>query len=100
MRRPLTLAALVLLGLASSAGVSSYTVSPGDTLGGIAQRLGVSVDSLVKANGIADPNLVVAGEVLKVPGAAPAAAPVPATTTYTVRPGDTLAIIAGRMGTT
>jgi LysM repeat protein len=96
MRRTLTLAAVVLLGLASSAGVGSYTVSPGDTLGGIARRLGVSVDSLAKTNAIANPDLVIAGDVLKVPGAA-AAAPA---TTYTVRSGDTLAAIADRMGVT
>src|SRR5690348_16885363 len=97
MRRTLTLAAVVLLGLASSAGVGSYTVSPGDTLAGIAKRLGVSVDSLAKTNAIANPDLVIAGDVLKVPGAAAPAAPA---ATYTVRSGDTLAGIADRMGVT
>ena len=58
MRRPTTLAALLFLGLASSAGVGSYTVRPGDTLAAIADRVGSTVDALVKANAIANPNLM------------------------------------------
>src|SRR4051812_20099912 len=98
MRRPTTLAALLFLGLASSAGVGSYTVRPGDTLAAIADRVGSSVDALVKANAIANPNLIVTGAVLKVPGTA-AAAPAPETV-VTVKPGDTLAVLASRLGTT
>src|SRR5438874_1164192 len=39
-----------------------YVVQPGDTLGTIAQRFGVTVDVLMAANGITNPNLVSAGE--------------------------------------
>src|SRR5260370_422092 len=46
----------------------TYTVRPGDTLSGIADQLGVSVDQLAAANKIADPSLVQVGRVLKVPG--------------------------------
>jgi murein DD-endopeptidase MepM/ murein hydrolase activator NlpD len=47
-----------------------YVVAPGDTLGAIAARFGISLDALVAANGIADPNRLVAGQQLLIPGAA------------------------------
>ena len=45
-----------------------YIVQPGDTLSSIAARFGVSVDDLMAANGIADPNLLSAGQQLIIPG--------------------------------
>lgn len=45
-----------------------YTVQPGDTLWGIAQRHGTTVDELVAANNIADRNLIHPGQVLIIPG--------------------------------
>ena len=50
--------------------ISSYTVRPGDTLSGIAAELGVSPAELARANGIADPNRIRAGQVLEMPGSA------------------------------
>jgi LysM repeat protein len=56
----------------SSAG--SYVVQPGDTLSGIAQRLGTSAGELAAVNGL-DPNgLLPAGAALSLGGAAPASA--------------------------
>ncbi|MEP7357265.1 MAG: LysM domain-containing protein, partial [Anaerolineales bacterium] len=49
-------------------GGGTYTVRPGDTLNLIAQRFGVSVGSLIAANGIANPNLIFVGQVLTIPG--------------------------------
>lgn len=46
-----------------------YRVRRGDTLSGIAARVDTSVAALVEANGLADPDRVVAGTVLSVPGA-------------------------------
>lgn len=45
-----------------------YVVEAGDSLWVIAQRFGVSVDELAKINGINDPNQLVLGMELKIPG--------------------------------
>jgi murein DD-endopeptidase MepM/ murein hydrolase activator NlpD len=94
--------AVLLLGLTLAASAGTYTVQWGDTLGGIARKLGVSVDDLSAANHIADPNRIRAGQVLSVPvsvaGARPIAAFAP-TATVRVGSGDTLSSIAGRYHT-
>jgi LysM repeat protein len=87
-----------------------YVVQPGDTVGKIAAMYGTTVEAIVQANGLADPNLISVGQqlIIPVPGggggvsiaAASAPAPsAPAATTYTVQPGDTLSGIAARHGT-
>ena len=43
-----------------------YTVSPGDCLWSISQRCGLSVEELVRLNDIADPQLIHAGDVLRI----------------------------------
>ena len=60
-------------------GGSAASVRPGDTLSGIAARLGVSRSALAAANGLSSPDLVFAGTTLRVPGAsaAPAATSAP-----------------------
>jgi len=85
-------------------GCSSYvTVQWGDTLSGIAAQCGTTVYAIQAAN----PGLgywVYAGQVLYIPtggSSNPGNNPPPATGgTYVVQVGDTLAIIAGRTGTT
>jgi LysM repeat protein len=44
-----------------------YTVQPGDTLSEIAQRFGTSVDVLVEANSIENPDLIFPGQRLQIP---------------------------------
>ena len=46
----------------------TYSVRRGDTLHHIAQRYGVSVSSLMSANGISDPRDLKVGQVLTIPG--------------------------------
>ena len=48
---------------------ATYTVQAGDTLSGIAQRFGVTVEALAAANGITNPNSISVGQVLTIPGA-------------------------------
>ena len=84
------------LALTGSAATGSYTVREGDSISEIALRSGVSARSIVVANGLTDPNRVIAGRTLTIPDATPpAAAP---TGTYTVRSGDTVSHIAVRTG--
>lgn len=80
----------------STPAATAYTVQAGDTLSAIADRLGVSMDSLAAANNLATPFVIVAGESLTVPTAAAPSAP-PASV-YTVQAGDTLSAIAGTYG--
>lgn len=44
-----------------------YRVLPGDTLAGIAARFNSIADEIIKANNIADPNALGAGDVLQIP---------------------------------
>jgi LysM repeat protein len=81
----------------------TYTVSPGDTLGTIAKRLGVSVVELQELNDIANPNQIFPGQVLRVPTAASEGSQPPSSNeekTYVVQQGDTLFKIALRFGIT
>lgn len=45
-----------------------YTVQPGDTLSAIAVTYGVSINDLMAANGISDPDSIFAGQELRIPG--------------------------------
>jgi LysM repeat protein len=65
----------VLLATPTPSGL--YTVQPGDTLGALAERFGVSVDEIVAANNLTDPNNVLAGQVLIIPSAPPPPTPTP-----------------------
>lgn len=45
----------------------NYTIKQGDTLSSIARENGTTVDELVEANGISNPNLIVTGQELVIP---------------------------------
>jgi tyrosinase len=48
--------------------MSTYVVQQGDTLSGIAQRFGVSLQALEAANPqISDPNLIFPGQLVTIP---------------------------------
>ncbi|HHY47332.1 MAG TPA: LysM peptidoglycan-binding domain-containing protein, partial [Firmicutes bacterium] len=61
-------------------GLRIYVVQPGDTLAEIAARYGVSVEAIARANNIANPDLIYAGQILVIPVAAPPVPPVPPVT--------------------
>jgi LysM repeat protein len=70
---------------ATTSGGATYTVRPGDSLGAIAARFGTSTSALASANGLANPNMIVAGTRLRVPGtsAAPSQGPLTPVTAAT-----------------
>ena len=73
----------------------TYVIQPGDTLSGIAQRYGTTYQTLAALNGITNPNLIYAGQTIRVPEDS-----TPAARYYTIQPGDTLSEIAVKFGTT
>lgn len=62
---------------------SIYQVQAGETLSQIAQEHGTTVDAIVQANGIQDPNLIRIGQELLIPAAPKSSAP--SSTTRSVR---------------
>jgi len=80
MRAIARLVAVALFGVALSAcssiefkepweqGAGMYTVRPGDTLSGIAGRHGVSVAALARHNAIRDPDHIIVGQRIAIPG--------------------------------
>lgn len=97
MRRPLIALALAMV-LPLPALAAQVTVKPGETLSDIAARHRVSVSTLMKINGISDPDLVEAGRTLTLPGGA--VRPQASGGSLTVAPGETLSEIAERHGIT
>lgn len=62
---------VAVLAVLATASTSTYTVVPGDTVSEIARDRGTTVQELVAANGLSDPDHVRAGQTLAIP--APAA---------------------------
>jgi LysM repeat protein len=107
-----TLTGTTALAGAAPAAAQAVSVHIGDTLSSIASHNHTTVGALVAANGIKDPDRIVAGTVLQLPGPPPPAASAnaqgqgPATNapgaplTVVVRLGDTLSSIASHNHTT
>ncbi|MDP1546149.1 MAG: LysM peptidoglycan-binding domain-containing protein [Anaerolineales bacterium] len=71
---------------------AAYTVQKGDTLRKIAERIGVTVNDILKVNPkITNANVIYVGQVINLPAAA---------SYHTVQSGDTMRKIATRYGTT
>ena len=76
-----------------------HLVVQGDSLSSIAEDFDVSVQTLMSYNGITDPNLIQAGDIILVPKEATLAS-VDSQTTDVVQQGDTLFSISQRFGVT
>ncbi len=74
----------------------SYTVRKGNTLFGIAQFFGTTVEKILEMNNITDPNNLYVGQTILVPVDTEELSGY----IYVTRPGDTLWSIAQRFGTT
>ena len=81
-----------------SSEVRAYFVNPGDTLRSIAEQFGISVDALLRFNGLspAEGDQLQLGQRLFIP--ATVRAPTPAIQSYIVQRGDTLRSIADQFG--
>jgi LysM repeat protein len=44
-----------------------YVVQPGDTLGGLAEEFGTTIEEIMAANGLTDPNAIGVGQTLLIP---------------------------------
>ena len=97
----------VALSVPSPSGYLYHTVQPGENLYRISLRYGVSMYAIMQANGLRNANYVYVGQVLRIPTGPvtpppqpPRPQPSPAGFYYTVKSGDTLAIVAARYATT
>jgi len=87
---------------------TTYVVKRGDTLYGIAQSFGTTVDAIMATNDIADRSFIVTGQKLIIPSSEPDAepadagelGPIPNVRVHPVRPGENLLGLAFRYGTT
>jgi len=78
---------------------TTYTIQSGDKHSHIAVKNNVSAAELAAYNGLANPDLIIVGRQLSVPGADAAIAETAETPqTYTIQSGDTLFQIANRFG--
>jgi flagellum-specific peptidoglycan hydrolase FlgJ len=59
--------------------MGTYRIQRGDTLSALAARFGTTVSQLAQTNRIRDPNLIITGHTLEVPGGKPAAKKPPST---------------------
>ena len=80
--------------VAEQPSTTTHIVQYGETLSSIATQYGTTYQALASLNGLSNPNMIYAGQVLKVNEK------VSTTRTYTVRSGDNLSSIASRLGTT
>jgi len=71
----------IISGAAQTGNASTYTIKSGDTLAGIAERFGVSLDDLRAANPGVDPSRLTVGAAIKLPPQAAGTTPQPASPT-------------------
>ena len=93
----------------SSSSGGTYTVKAGDTLSGIAAKQGISLSTLLRANGLSMSSIIYPGQKLKLSGSSSSSSSSSArsssssssnssSSSYTVRSGDTLSGIAAKQG--
>ena len=77
--------------------MAKYTVQSGDNLTKIARRYNTTVENLVKANGIKNPNLIITGQSLVVPDSNTASPAAPAPTATPAAPAAPVSAAANQL---
>lgn len=98
-RVPRPAALLAAVATLVAAGTAAYTIQRGDTLSTIAARHGTTVAALAQANGLTDPDFILAGRSLKLPsgsGARSSGNEPTADIEHVVAAGEKLSSIAAR----
>lgn len=90
----LSIGQVLIIPASQNTSTIQYTVKSGDSLWLIAQKYNTTVDAIKQLNGLAS-NLLNVGQILKIPASQSASY-----TEYTVRPGDSLWLIAQKYNTT
>lgn len=90
---PAVVATVASLSLTTPVRAGTHLVRHGETLTGIAERYGTGITALARINRLADPDLIVAGTRLRIPGRARVSS------VHVVQPGETLSGIAVRYRT-
>lgn len=83
-----TATAFASLALPTPTPAALYTVQPGDTLSDLAERFDTTLDELVAANGLTDPNALQPGQTLLIPSLL--RTPLPGTAVPLTTPSPTL----------
>lgn len=83
---------------ADRAATATYVVEPGDSLYGIARDQGISVRSLLDANGLTIDSVILPGQRLELPGVPGPTAGAPGAASHRVVPGDSFSAIASKYG--
>jgi LysM repeat protein len=101
----IVLIAVLLISFAPTAEASDCTpvwhrVKPGEYLAQIAAYYGVTVQSIVNANNLWNPNLIYVGQLLRIPVPCEPAPPSGCTAVHVVKAGEYLKLIAARYKTT
>lgn len=97
------LTTLAMMAFVSSAHAVTHIVRAGETVKTIAAAHGTTAVAIVRANAMANADVLRIGQRLKLPSTrtpSPVASSMPGGASVTVRPGDTLGAIAARTGTT
>ena len=104
MVRRLLIAAIIVVVAAAFLSVqavfadSTYVVQPGDTLYRIALNHGLTTQQLAQANGILNPSMIYAGQVLTIPDGSSSPEAEVTSISHLVEPGETLFRIAVKYG--
>ncbi len=76
IRRPISIMLALMLMLSTVAGAAQYVVKEGDRLWKIAADNGTTVEAIAELNGLDNPNMIMAGQVLEMPSDEVEATPV------------------------